>query len=468
MPLTQQQQEAVDFLLAHNNRALVADSAGSGKTYQILTAILAQNGTLPVLIICIKPGLSVWQNELKKWYNKDSLIYTGTPKQRLELRNQIIDNTNGNCSFVITTYPLLKELTSILGFNFFKTLVLDEYHLTGLLNRKSLIYKQVKHLATIIPHIILCTGTPIRKDPSQYFTALQTLHPKPTESDSESFTSFWNFAYKYCIVNKEQFGYVIEKFPLNRQALAAMLSKYMIRRTLDDLPPKIRQPIPIEMTNKQQKAYKELTNEMVLERSENSLQPILTPNQMTKILRCRQLLVCPKILGIDDIGGGLETLIELVEDELSNDQPVIIFTPFTDAIPFIKEELQRIKGVEIYVIQGGMTVDQYRDVQESFQSNPSKNKVIICSIKSGASFTLTEATVCVFLGYDWDASTNEQAENRSWRKTQTSSVRCLYLLYKGSSDELVINRLNEKQMSLDVCLTPLEYYQKMLATADKL
>jgi len=455
MLLTPQQQEGVNFLLVHNNRALVADSAGFGKSYMILSAIIEHqkqiSSCLPSLIICIKPGLSVWENELKKWFEKQAIVYTGTPKNRTILRQQIQSQFT---EFVITTYPMLKELVDMLGYNFFKTLVLDEYHMVGLLNRKSLIYKKVKHLATIIPHIILCTGTPIRKDPSQYFTALQTIDPK-------IFTSFWNFAYKYCIVNKEQFGYVIEKFPLNRQHLEEMLSNYMIRRTLDDLPPKIRQPIPIEMTNKQQKAYNQLVNDMILER-EHEQSPILTPNQMTKILRCRQLLVCPKILGIDDLGGGLEILIELVEDELSNDNPIIVFTPFTDAIPFICEELQKIKGVAIYIIQGGMTVDQYRDVQESFQSNPSKNKVIVCSVKSGASFTLTEATVCIFLGYDWDASTNEQAENRSWRKTQINSVRCLYLLCKGSSDELVIDKLNEKQRSLDVCLTPMEYYQKMI------
>jgi len=463
MPLTQQQQEGVDFLLQHNNRAIIADTAGSGKTRQILTAIMQQQQqsvkSFPVLIICIKPGLSVWEYELKKWFGKESIIYTGTPKERCELRNLITDATFWGSDFVITTYPMLKELTNILGFNFFNTLVVDEYHMFGFINRKSLIYKQTKYLASVIPHIILCTGTPIRKDPSQWFTALQTIAPK-------TFTSFWKFAYEYCIVNKEQFGYVIEKFPLNREKLAEMLSHFVIRRTLDDLPPKIRQPIPVEMTLTQKKAYKQLCEDMILQREE--LNPILTPNQMTKILRCRQLLVCPKILGINDIGGALITLIELVEDELSNDNPVIIFTPFTDAIPFIKEELTKIKGIEIYTIHGGMTVDQYRDVQNDFQNNPSKNKVIICSIKSGASMTLTEATVAIFLGYEYSASDNEQAEARCHRKGQINSVRCLYLLCENTPDQDIIDILNDKQLSIDVSTTPYSYYQKMLATADKI
>jgi SNF2 family DNA or RNA helicase len=184
---------------------------------------------------------------------------------------------------------------------------------------------------------------------------------------------------------------------------------------------------------------------------------------MVTILRVRQLLVCPKILGIDDIGAGLEAVIEQTEQELLEDNSVIIFTPFTDAIPFIKEELEKLnEPPEIFIIHGGFTVEQYDQIQNAFQDLPTKNKVMICSIKSGASITLTEANICIFLGYERSATDNDQAEKRSARKGQTQLVRCMYVLYENSPDEDIIRGLNDKQLSIDVCINPLKYYKKIV------
>ena len=451
--LTKQQQEGKLFIIDKGCSVIVADVAGAGKTYMILDSLLEQQiNNLPALIITIKPGLSVWESELIKWYNLPSVVYTGTPKKRELLQNEIATS-----QFVITTYPMLKELLDKFGSSFFKTLVLDEYHMYGFINRKSKFYKQVHSICRKLK-VIPTSGTPMRRNPSDLFTALSVVDPN-------RFTSFWKFANEFCIVTKDRFGYVIEQLPNNVAEFRAMLSNYMLRREKDDLPPRIRQAIISEMTQKQNNAYKQLVAAMTLELSDDKV--LLTPNQMTKILRCRQLLVTPRIFGIDENGGALDMLLDQVELELSNDNPCIIFTPFTEAIPFIEQQLRlKLKSqVLIYKIHGGMTYEQYKDVQEQFQTEPSTNKLVICSIKSGASMTLTDATVALFLGYEWSPTDQDQAESRTHRKGQTKSVRCLYFLYKGTSDELIIDTLNQKQLSIDVSigLTPHDYYAKMIS-----
>jgi SNF2 family DNA or RNA helicase len=81
------------FLQDHNNRAIEADIAGLGKTYTILDAIIARR-FYPVLIVCNKPGLYVWQNELKIWFNnKPSIVYSGSPEQRSKRLQDFITNT---------------------------------------------------------------------------------------------------------------------------------------------------------------------------------------------------------------------------------------------------------------------------------------------------------------------------------------------------------------------------------------
>jgi SNF2 family DNA or RNA helicase len=453
--LTPQQLEGIDFIKNHNYRCLVADSAGSGKTYMLLSALEQKN--YPCLVICIKVGLPVWKNELLKWFNEPSIIYAGTPKQREELKQRI---KNEKSKFVIATYAMFDELIDVMGLNYFKTVILDEYHMYGLLNRKTNFFKSTDKLCKIIPYWLPTTGSPQRSTPADFYPALHLLDPN---NKDDGLTAYWNFVDKYCIKIKGFFGFEIERMPRSVEGFRTLLNRFMLRRTLDDLPEKIRQPLIVEMSTQQRKLYEQLKNEMKLETEQGCF--LLTPNQMTNILRIRQILVTPKILGVDCLSGGLEATIEQTKQELSEDNSVIIFTPFAQAIPYIAEELQKeCPDTIIIPIHGGFSVKQYEEAQNNFQALKTKNKVIICTIKSGASITLTEANVCIFLGYEWSAIENLQAESRSHRKTQTKSVRCFYILYENTPDELILNRLNEKQLSIDVCMDQQQYFQKLLDT----
>jgi SNF2 family DNA or RNA helicase len=450
--LTPQQLEGIQFIKDHNYRCLVADRAGSGKTYMVLQALLDQPSTFPVLIICIKVGLPVWKNELIKWFNETSVVYAGTPTQRKELHAKVLSS-----KFVIATYAMFDELIDVMGLNHFKTVILDEYHMVGLLNHNTKIYKSVKSIRNIIPNIIMVTGTPMRSTPADYFSALSIV-----DSTEYTFRSYWSYVDEYCIKIKGFFGYEIERMPNNVAKLQNMLGRYVINRPLDDLPDKLRLPIEVEMTKQQKKLFTQLQKDMMLHFEHND-QWLLTPNAMVKILRARQILVTPKIFGIEENGAGLDATIELTQQELSEDNSVIIFTPFRIAINYIEQEISKsCKDVQTCIIHGGMSAEHYDNVQTFFQTLKTKNKVMICTIKSGASMTLTEANVCIFLGYEWSAVENSQAEARSHRKGQTKGVRCYYILHKDTPDEDIRNKLNEKQLSIDVGTTPNKYLTKLL------
>ena len=446
------QNSGVTFLLDHNQRAILADAAGLGKTLTILTALFTKPTKIPVLVVCNKPGLSVWENELLKWFNEPCIIYTGAPKHRSSKLQNFI--TNRNINFLIINYAFFEEVLSKIGPMFFRALIMDEYHLPGLLNRKTKIYKFTKTIAKLIPNIILLTGTPMRQNPSDWFAPLSIIDP-------EAFSSYWDFVSNWCMKIEGEYGYTIERIPLNQKKFTEMLDRYR-RRIIDKsyLPPKTRQPIPLEMTVKQQKLYDTLADEMILEEDG---QFIITPNKLTNILRLRQLLICPTILGFNELGRAMEVMVDLVIEELSEGNPVAIFTPFRKALPIIKKQLeQSIKNLSIYIIQGGMTYKQYKTVQDNFQSNSSKNKVLISTIKSGTTATYTSANVAVFLGYELGLHDNTQAEDRLFREGQTKKVRCYYLLYRNSVDDRAIEILNAKSIALAIDVSPKEYYRKII------
>ena len=455
MELRPHQVSGIDFLLQHNNRAILADAAGLGKTKIVLDVLFKQQN-YPVLVVCTKLGLSVWQNELLKWYKMPSMVVTGTPKQRSNILQKFITS---DYNFIITNYAHMAEVLQKLTPMFFQTLVLDEYHLPGLLNKKTKIYKLTKSIAKIIPHSIMLTGTPMRKTVADWYAPLSIIAP-------DDFTSYWRFVNQYCVQLEGFYGRTLERMPQNKDIFLAMLDKYRRRCTdKSHLPPKTRQPIPVEMTKKQKKLYEQLRTDMYLNEDGNFW---ITPNKLTNVLRCRQLMVSPKILGFNDNGGALNMLKDLVDEELSEGNSLVIFTPFRKALDLIEDCLESIKDLVIFQIHGGMTHEQHTEVQTRFQGMKTKRKVVICTIKSGVSMTLTEASVAVFLGYEYSIGDNTQAENRLFRETQKNKVRIYYLLYRGNAvDERGIEILNDKHSALSIDVSREDYYRGIVDVSNK-
>ena len=99
---------------------------------------------------------------------------------------------------------------------------------------------------------------------------------------------------------------------------------------------------------------------------------------------------------------------------------------------------------------------------QGFQDPSNKNKVLLCVIKSGASFHATEAADCFFLGYEWDFNYNVQSEDRLCRMGQKNFVHCRYLLHEGTVDEQVKSRLNSKNDASNWIIGTDEQYKMML------
>ena len=297
-------------------------------------------------------------------------------------------------------------------------------------------------------------STQVRQTPADWYAPLSITAP-------DDFTSYWRFVSNWCVQIEGFYGNTIERLPQNKAKFYQMLDNYRRRCTdKSHLPPKTRQPIPIAMTKKQKKLYDQLREKMYLNEDGQFL---ITPNKLTNVLRCRQLMVCPRILGFDDNGGALNILKELVDEELSEGNSLIIFTPFRPALNLIEEQLKKIKDLVIFQIHGGMTHEEHTIVQTKFQGLMTKRKVVICTIKSGTSMTLTEACVEVFLGYEHGVHDNTQAEDRCHRETQTEPVRIYYILYKDNAvDERGLEILNDKHQALSLDVSREDYYKGMV------
>lgn len=448
------QLEAVDRMRTSGGY-LNFDDMGLGKTITSLTAMLStvEHPDARILIVCSKNALYVWKEEIEKWYGLDSLIYSGTPKQRGIM---MANFWTKDCPFLITTYGMTKELLEYKWHG----LICDEIHVSGLLKQKNETFKRVKKLIKNVDYTYLMTGTPIRQGVIDLFAPLHLIAP-------EKFTNYWSFVNRYCIVTETPFGKQIERNPRDIPTFRKMLDHHMVRRikteVLKDLPGKQRNPISLAMSPKQEKMHKDIMETlMYVDAEEDDL--ILTPNKMTAILRARQLLVSPRLLGVDDQGAALDYLAEAGESLLVAERPFVVFTPFKQAIPLIKEVIMNMGlQVNVYTISGGLTPAAFANQWQGFEKDTNKRKVLICVIKSGASFHATTAADCFFLGYEWDFNFNVQSEDRLCRIGQDNFVNCNYLLHEGDTvDEAVKNRLNEKQDAANWIIGTEIQYQEML------
>lgn len=445
---------------------------GLGKTVTTLCSIERLNA-LPCVIIAPKFALMVWQNEIKKWLGQDAIIYSGKPKER---QTQWAEFINTGCKFLITNYAMLGEIALKSGIKLddintvvmdkakfkWQGIIWDEAHMGGLFNHKNTAYKLSLKLARIIPTRYCLTGTPFRQGCADLFGPLSLMDPK-------KFNSYWSFVNTFCIVTVTPFGKQIERNPANLQSFRTMLNRYVVRRikdeVLQELPGKLRQPLLVEMNSEQKKIYRELSEELMVEIPERE-DLLITPNAMSLIVRQRQLLACPQVLGLKGRGAAMDAIMAHSHLSLDEDKPIVIFTPFRKALPYLEEAfLKEYPQVKIYQIRGQLTAQEFGAAWMGFQEDKYKQKVMFCVIKSGASFQATEAATAYFLGYEWDFTLNEQAEDRLHRMGQKGFVNIYYLMTRGSVDDLVIDRLNTKKSSSDLVVgTERQYMQALRRT----
>jgi SNF2 family DNA or RNA helicase len=464
------QKDALKFMV-QRKAALEYDDMGLGKTLITLAAVDQLDG-YPCLIVGPKFALSVWESEIAKWLDMPATIYSGKPKDREKQWKQFI--TRGD-KFLITNYALLPEMASRSGIMvedlrtalqntpgtfYWQAIIWDEAHMGGLFNYKNDTFKISAKLARDIPKRFVLTGTPFRQGVVDLFGPLHLIAPN-------KFDSYWKYVNKYCTIIKDSFGKHIERNPANIGAFRMMLHQYMVRRTkeqvLSELPGKNRQSLYVEMNAEQRKVYDELTEELIAE-VPNTGDIIVTPNQMSLIMRQRQILACPQVLGLKYRGAAIDAIIEHSHLSLDENKPIVIFTPFKKAVPIIMEAIKEEYGVmaQIYCITGGLTAEQFGEQWMNFQKTTYGCKVLICVIKSGASFQATVASTAYFLGYEWDFNMNEQAEDRLNRMGQKNFVNIYYLMHKGTVDEQVAQRLNEKKSASDWVVGSDAQYVKQL------
>ena len=463
----QHQLEGFEFGLNHN-KWLLADEQGLGKTKTVIDIALARKQQNPelkkCLIICGVNGLKYnWQNEISKHSNESGWILGQSKGERASNDDKLheLENLKEIESFFIITnietlrycrksgnkirkggryvdekvYMITDKIIDLILRKKIGMIIVDEFHKVK--NPES--EQSIQLLRLDCPIKIALTGTPLMNSPLDLYSMLKWLGLENH--------SFYIFKNHYCQFggygNYEIIGY---KNLSELQTKLQMIMLRRLKRDVFDLPEKLFVDEYVEMNKDQRSIYNEVRNDL----KQNIDKIVNSPNPLSQLIRLRQATGYTGILSTKiQESAKLDRMEELVEEAISNDKKVVIFTNWTQMIDPV---IERLSKYNIGVITGEVNMLDRSIAVQNFQEN-AKYKILVGTIGAmGTGLTLTAGTIEIFLDEPWNRALLDQAVDRCHRIGQQNNITIYTLLTKNTIDEKIHKLVQDKGEISDVLI----------------
>lgn len=449
---------------------LCADPPGLGKT---MVGVGLSNLMEARKVLVVPPAhLKInWSLEWAKWDTNNLSIGIIGGKQKTWPADKDV---------IICNYDMLAKFENEIREITWDLVIADEAHYLASRDSKRTRYffgakekkKGKKIISPFIPPMkynkcLFLTGTPIMSRPVE-------LWPMVNASCSTTFGNNWTeFTTTYCsgFLNKYQARkpfWDVSGASNTEELQQKLRESFMIRRdkktVLKDLPDKRRQLIILPndgliklveaektASQKVRDAILELTGDIKRKNDD-----IFSDNLITKfsnwgdsdyLKEFRNMSESDKI-AFEELSTARKQLaeaklpmaIEHIKNYVDANEKVIVFCVHTNVAEKLKEAFPSCAFITGSVLTG----KRHKEV-EKFQNDPLCNPMIANMVAGGTGYTMTAASIVVFVELDWTPAIIEQAEDRAWRRGQKNSVLCQHLVVDGSLDSKFVSILLEKQ-----------------------
>jgi SNF2 domain-containing protein/uncharacterized protein DUF488/helicase-like protein len=429
------QKEGAHFLATHD-KAILADEAGMGKSYQVIAA--AQSlGLKRVLWVTTASNKETLKEEILSHSGTNEkdvkIVISGDPKGRKEQ----IQSLNGE-RYVLTNYETLVALQKTDPDGYGKLtqgldlIVVDEAQLTD--NPETLRTKAIHDIAS--PRRWLLTATPYQNKPENIWTLLNWLDP-------EKYPDFAAFKQMY---TKNTEGLIL---------LHSELDQFMLRRTKKDtlffflpaseipfdqqladgvprLPQRTR--IPPEksgsyfLSSEQADLIAWMTAdfkgwvEHFNAHLPNGAEPIEVEriNPLLKFDLIQKVIYEPKHFGIQGENPIFASLDQMLANRLAKGEKVILWGWNTSMIEALEK---RYRSLGLRRIDGSVVGQAREDARHAFQENPNTRILVANYLSGGVGLTLTGAHSAIFVQIPPTYPLLYQAEGRHQRLIGLNNVR---------------------------------------------
>jgi SNF2 family DNA or RNA helicase len=236
------------------------------------------------------------------------------------------------------------------------------------------------------------------------------------------------------------------------QELNRHIKPFILRRlkrdVLSELPPKIEHKILVEMTKEQKKLYAaylaQFKEELSIEIKEKGFKKSKL-KILSMLTRLRQICDDPSIFIENYKGdsGKMEALLSILEESISSDHRILLFSQFTSVLKNIAKILIKEK-IDYMYLDGQTKMEDRVDLVRDF--NNGKSKVFLISLKAGGTgLNLTGADTVIHFDPWWNPAVEDQATDRAHRIGQKSTVEVIKLISRGTIEEKIYNLQQKKR-----------------------
>ncbi len=435
--------------------ALLADSVGTGKSYQAagLIAAIKEAGELDNsrVLVVMRPGaLFQWQAELRRAIPSLAVsVASGPRKNRIETYLAPWD------VLLIGSQMLQQDFEAIDHFNI-KTLVVDD--VDPLRHKDTRTAYCIKYIARQCDRVLIMTGTPLQKKLSELHSVLETIGGREVFGSERAFIARYVREKDVVLYNRDNKPVGQKKVVgYNRlDEFAQLLRPFALRRTAKDiedvsLPSIVPNNIFLDLYPAQRDKYAELKRGVLqIIKSEGS--KIKRVEAIARFIYGAQICTGLVTVGEDDRP---RTSIKLdwVEDKLVDgdlsDEKVVVFAQFKNTVRALQERLTR-NGISFETIWGEGNNHQKRfDSQQRFWQDDSC-KVLIGTTAIEQSLNLQVARHLINIDTLLNPARMDQLSGRIRRDgSQYHTVYVHSLFTNDTQEENYLPLLEQEQGLID-------------------
>lgn len=442
----------VEHALQKNEFAFLWEP-GAGKTYGTVHVAKTRRrmGQIDlVVVICPNSIRQVWPREFAQWA-PDIQVEVKLPKTKDKLVRPHQDTLE---VIVIGVESLSQGGTYNKIMEYIKgrkaMVVCDES--SRIKNPASNRTKNATNIAWSAWYRLILTGTPVLQGPHDLFAQFRFLNPEII-----GFKKWAAFKARYCVIggfeNRQIVGHT------NVDELVGRIKPYaqMIRlEDCVDIPHKIYNKIPVELSDEQRQYIRQLKDEgtLVIEELGTELYVEMALERMTRI----QQIVGGSIPYWDEADGKyksrplqgkipkLEAMLDYIEGG-ADDHKYLIWARFTPERDRICAALADIYGPDSVVRFDGEVKDEAtrKLAVDRLQTDPRCRFFVGNQAVAGIGLTLTAAKTALNYSNTFSAEDRIQMENRNHRTGQTE--HCIYVDFEAmvKEDRMITKALALKQ-----------------------
>ena len=170
----------------------------------------------------------------------------------------------------------------------------------------------------------------------------------------------------------------------------------------------------VEMSQKQERAYRQMENDLIALLDDSVTVAVNPLTQLTRLTQFASAFAEMNENGevkLTAPSNKIDALVEILEE--LDGEPAVVFAQSRQLIELAAKKLDDLK-ISYGMIVGGQTPDERELAKNEFQAG--RRRVILCTIAAGGiGITLTRSATAIFLQRSWSMVDNSQAEDRVHR-----------------------------------------------------